>query len=154
MCVRQLARSLFVHRVDASRVLVCHVTFASRAAPLKHFAERDHPCVCARLALEMAPTDVPQRDETGSRVFPLFAFSCSGEHGPHDACTPKRSRTPPPKGRASKSRTRPSSTTLFAAWGQESPISATVPEKANVKEPIQRTAVSYTHLTLPTICSV
>lgn len=139
MCVRQLARSLFVHRVDASRVLVCHVTFASRAAPLKHFAERDHPCVCARLALEMAPTDVPQRDETGSRVFPLFAFSCSGEHGPHDACTPKRSRTPPPKGRASKSRTRPSSTTLFAAWGQESPISATVPEKANVKEPIQRT---------------
>ena len=88
----------------------------------------------------MAPTDVPQRDETGSRVFPLFAFSCSGERAPCDACTPKRSRTPPPpKGRASKSRTRPSSTTLFAAWGQESPISATGPEKANVKEPIQRT---------------
>lgn len=74
----------------------------------------------------MEPSD--RARESDGRVYPLFAAAAG------DESALKRRRLPPTKSRAAKTRTRPSTTTLFAAWGQEP--RAPLPPPA---QPIQRT---------------
>lgn len=74
----------------------------------------------------MEPSD--RALESDGRVYPLFAAAAGEESAL------KRRRLPPTKSRAAKARTSPTTTTLFAAWGQEPRVSS-----PTLSSPIQRT---------------
>lgn len=74
----------------------------------------------------MEPSDGAR--ESDGRVYPLFAAAAG------DESAYKRRRLPPSKPRAAKSRSRPSTTTLLAAWGQEARAPSPPPA-----QPMQRT---------------
>lgn len=93
------------------------VTYARRAA---------WKGICTSCGME--PSDGAR--ESDGRVYPMFAAAAG------DESAYKRPRLPPSKPRAAKSRARPSTTTLLAAWGQEARAPSPPPA-----QPMQRTGV-------------
>ena len=91
------------------------VTYARRAA---------WKGICTSCGME--PSDGAR--ESDGRVYPMFAAAAG------DESAYKRPRLPPSKPRAAKSRARPSTTTLLAAWGQEARAPSPPPA-----QPMQRT---------------